>query len=85
MRKYGTLTLSSMNRKKMRKKTRQERSKENSHPFCDGATKKLLQLNQYRYEADFRMWQVLDIYRALDMSEPISLKQRGSHWYMCII
>ena len=31
--------------KKKRKKTRQEMSKENSHPFCDGATKKLLQLN----------------------------------------
>ena len=37
-------------------KTRQDRSKEISNPFCDGATKKLLQLNQYRYEADFRIW-----------------------------
>ena len=62
-----------------------QKKRKKTHPFCDGATKKLLQLNQYRYEADFRMWQVLDIYRALDMSEPISLKQRGSHWYMCII
>ena len=35
------------------KKTRQDRSKEISNPFCDGATKKLLQLNQNRYEADF--------------------------------
>ena len=43
-------------KKRERKKTRQERSKENSHPFCDGATKKLLQLNQYRYEAGFRIW-----------------------------
>ena len=35
------------------KKTRQDRSKEIYNPFCDGATKKLLQLNQNRYEADF--------------------------------
>ena len=35
------------------KKTRQDRSKEIYNPFCDGATKKLLQLNQNRYEAEF--------------------------------
>ena len=64
-----------MDRKK-RKKT---------HPFCDGATKKLLQLNQYRYEADFRMWQVLDIYRALDMSEPISLLNKWALIGTCVL
>ena len=67
MKKIHTLTLSSMDRKRERKLTRSVTEQQQQK-------KKLLQLNQYRYEADFRIWQVLDIYRALDMSEPISLK-----------
>ena len=46
------------------KKTRQDRSKEIYNPFCDGATKKLLQLNQNRYEAEFQIM-ALDFFRAL--------------------
>ena len=70
--KKSSMTVSRMNRKN-EKKTRQERRKENSHPFCDGATKNLLQLNQYRYEVEFRN-RVLDFYWALDMFRPTFLK-----------